>query len=90
MQRWRELSSLLDTRALCGAQTYRGKVNRYFYIKHTKSYFLFASGRHSAGDRMSGQEKRVRTVPPLCAQLSNRADDGAGPAWPTLLNNWGC
>lgn len=57
-RRW-ELSSLLDTLTLCGAQTYHNKANRYFfYIKHRKSYFLFASGRHSAGDKTSGQEKK--------------------------------
>lgn len=71
MQRRRELSSLLDTCALCGAQAYRSKVNRYFFcIKHTKSYFLFASDRHSAGDRMSGQEKKGK--------------DGASSVYPAL------
>ena len=57
-RRW-ELSALPDTLTLCGVQTYHNKANRYFfYIKHRKSYFLFASGRHSAGDKMSGQEKK--------------------------------
>lgn len=50
LRRW-ELSALPDTLTLCGAQTYHNKANRYFfYIKHRKSYFLFANGRHSAGD----------------------------------------
>ena len=41
------------------------------------------------GTRCLDKRKKVRTVPPLCAQLSNRPDEGARPARPTLLNNWG-
>lgn len=42
------------------------------------------------GTRCLDKRKKVRMVPPLCAQLSNRPDEGARLAWPTLLNNWGC
>ena len=41
------------------------------------------------GTRRLDKRKKVRTVPPLCAQLSNRPDEGARPARPTPLNNWG-